>query len=50
MTLEIPFARTSPDHGTAYDSAGKGVADPRSIMEAIKTAVRMAGCIKNGNV
>ncbi|MEK6729017.1 MAG: 4-hydroxythreonine-4-phosphate dehydrogenase PdxA [Planctomycetota bacterium] len=50
ITLGIPFARTSPDHGTAYDIAGKGVADPRSMMEAIKTAVRMAGCIRSGEV
>ncbi len=49
ITLGIPFARTSPDHGTAYDIAGKGIADPRSLMEAIKTAVRMAGCIKKRN-
>jgi 4-hydroxythreonine-4-phosphate dehydrogenase len=41
ITLGIPFVRTSPDHGTAYDIAGKGIADPRSMMEAIKTAVRM---------
>ena len=44
ITLGIPFVRTSPDHGTAYDIAGKGIADPRSMMEAIKTAVRMARC------
>ena len=42
ITLGIPFVRTSPDHGTAYDIAGKGIADPRSMMEAIKTAVKMA--------
>jgi len=42
ITLGIPFVRTSPDHGTAYDIAGKGTADPRSLMEAIKTAVKMA--------
>ena len=42
ITLGIPFVRTSPDHGTAYDIAGKGIADPRSMIEAIKTAVRMA--------
>ncbi|MBI2471387.1 MAG: 4-hydroxythreonine-4-phosphate dehydrogenase PdxA [Planctomycetes bacterium] len=42
ITLGIPFIRTSPDHGTAYDIAGKGIADPRSMMEAIKTAVKMA--------
>ena len=42
ITLGIPFVRTSPDHGTAYDIAGKGIADPRSIIEAIKMAVKMA--------
>lgn len=44
ITLGIPFIRTSPDHGTAYDIAGKGIADPHSMMEAIKTAARMARC------
>src|SRR3990167_7464799 len=42
ITLGIPFVRTSPDHGTAYDIAGKGIANPSSMIEAIKTAVRMA--------
>jgi 4-hydroxythreonine-4-phosphate dehydrogenase len=42
ITLGIPFVRTSPDHGTAYDIAGKGISDPRSMIEAIKTAVKMA--------
>jgi len=42
ITLGIPFVRTSPDHGTAYDIAGKGIADPRSMIEAIKMALRMA--------
>ena len=45
ITLGIPFVRTSPDHGTAYDIAGKGVANPRSMMEAIKMAVKMAKCL-----
>lgn len=44
ITLGIPFVRTSPDHGTAYDIAGKGIADPHSMMEAIKMAVRMVRC------
>jgi 4-hydroxythreonine-4-phosphate dehydrogenase len=39
-TLGLPFVRTSPDHGTAFDIAGKGLADPRSMMEAIRLAVR----------
>lgn len=45
ITLGIPFVRTSPDHGTAYDIAGKGVADPRSMTEAIKLAVKMSRCV-----
>lgn len=45
-TLGIPFVRTSPDHGTAYDIAGKGIADPRSMTEAIKMAVKMVNSIK----
>jgi 4-hydroxythreonine-4-phosphate dehydrogenase len=38
MTLGLPFIRTSPDHGTAFDIAGKGIADPTSMKEAIKLA------------
>ncbi len=45
ITLGIPFIRTSPDHGTAYDIAGKGIANPRSMMEAIKMAVKMSKCL-----
>jgi len=41
VTLGLPFIRTSPDHGTAYDIAGKGIADPGSMKEAIKLAVKM---------
>nr|MBU1327871.1 4-hydroxythreonine-4-phosphate dehydrogenase PdxA [Candidatus Omnitrophota bacterium] len=41
ITLGLPFIRTSPDHGTAYDIAGKGIADPDSMKEAIKLAVKM---------
>ncbi|MCX7899029.1 MAG: 4-hydroxythreonine-4-phosphate dehydrogenase PdxA [Methylocystis sp.] len=41
VTLGLPFVRTSPDHGTAFDIAGKGVADPKSLIEAIKLADRM---------
>ncbi|TLG76849.1 4-hydroxythreonine-4-phosphate dehydrogenase PdxA [Methylocystis sp. B8] len=41
VTLGLPFVRTSPDHGTAFDIAGKGVADPTSLIEAIKLAGRM---------
>ncbi len=38
-TLGLPFIRTSPDHGTGFDIAGKGVAQSQSMIEAIKTAV-----------
>lgn len=41
VTLGLPFVRTSPDHGTAYNIAGKDIADPTSMKEAIKLAVRM---------
>ncbi len=41
ITLGIPFIRTSPTHGTAYDIAGKGVANPGSMIEAINTATMM---------
>ncbi len=41
ITLGIPFIRTSPTHGTAFDIAGKGIAKPGSMIEAIKTAVMM---------
>ncbi len=40
LTLGLPFIRTSPDHGTAFDIAGKNIADPRSMMEAIRLAHR----------
>lgn len=39
MTLGLPFVRTSPDHGTAFDIAGKNRADPRSMLAAIRAAV-----------
>ena len=42
LTLGLPFVRTSPDHGTAFDIAGKGMADPRSMMEAILLAHRLS--------
>jgi len=41
VTLGLPIIRTSPDHGTAYDIAGKGVAHPGSMIAAIKMAVNM---------
>ena len=42
ITLGLPFIRTSPDHGTAFDIAGKGIADPGSMREAVRLAVRLA--------
>lgn len=42
VTLGLPFVRTSPDHGTAYDIAGTATADPRSLIEAIRMAGNMA--------
>jgi 4-hydroxythreonine-4-phosphate dehydrogenase len=41
-TLGLPFIRTSPDHGTAYDIAGKGIADPSSMIAAIRLAKQLA--------
>ncbi|OIP77954.1 MAG: 4-hydroxythreonine-4-phosphate dehydrogenase PdxA [Oscillatoriales cyanobacterium CG2_30_44_21] len=40
-TIGLPFVRTSPDHGTAFDIAGKGIADPASMIEAIALAVEL---------
>jgi 4-hydroxythreonine-4-phosphate dehydrogenase len=42
VTLGLPFVRTSPDHGTAFDIAGQGLADPSSLMAALKLAARLA--------
>jgi 4-hydroxythreonine-4-phosphate dehydrogenase len=42
-TLGLPFIRTSPDHGTAYNIAGKGVANPSSMISAIRLAKQLAG-------
>ena len=41
VTLGLPFVRTSPDHGTAFDIAGTGMASPESLIAAIKMAARM---------
>jgi 4-hydroxythreonine-4-phosphate dehydrogenase len=41
VTLGLPFIRTSPDHGTALDIAGKGVANPTSLIEALRMAQAM---------
>jgi len=42
VTLGLPFPRTSPDHGTAFDIAGKGIAQPNSMIAAITVAVELA--------
>jgi 4-hydroxythreonine-4-phosphate dehydrogenase len=42
VTIGLPIVRTSVDHGTAFDIAGKGIADPGSLIEAIKLAARLA--------
>ena len=40
VTLGLPFVRTSPDHGTAFDIAGRGTADPASLLAAMRMARR----------
>ena len=42
VTLGLPFIRTSPDHGTAFDIAGSGKANPSSLIAALRLAARMA--------
>lgn len=42
LTLGLPFVRTSPDHGTAFEIAGNGVADPHSMIAATKLACRLS--------
>ena len=44
ITLGLPIIRTSPDHGTAFDIAGKGEADPGSMRAAIELAIELAAC------
>jgi 4-hydroxythreonine-4-phosphate dehydrogenase len=43
VTLGLPFVRTSVDHGTAFDIAGKGIARPESMFSAVRWAVRLSG-------
>jgi len=43
VTLGLPLVRTSPDHGTAFDIAGRGIADASSMVEAVRVAKRLAG-------
>ena len=42
MTIGLPFVRTSPDHGTGFDIAGKGIAQSQSMIEAIKAAIELS--------
>ena len=42
LSLGLPFVRTSPDHGTAFDIAGQGKADPKSMVEAIRLAYALS--------
>jgi 4-hydroxythreonine-4-phosphate dehydrogenase len=43
-TVGLPFIRTSPDHGTAFDIAGQGIANPTSMKEAIRLAAHISRC------
>ena len=45
-TIGLPFIRTSPDHGTGFDIAGKGIAQSQSMIEAIKAAVEMTNNLR----
>ncbi len=47
VTIGLPIIRTSPDHGTAFDIAGKGIANPQSMVEAIRLAARMGAVMSN---
>jgi 4-hydroxythreonine-4-phosphate dehydrogenase len=47
FTLGLPFIRTSVDHGTAYDIAGKGLADPANLVKAILTAANLSELKRN---
>jgi 4-hydroxythreonine-4-phosphate dehydrogenase len=44
VTLGLPLIRTSPDHGTAFDLAGKGCASPASLLGSLAVARRMSAC------
>jgi 4-hydroxythreonine-4-phosphate dehydrogenase len=47
ITLGLPFVRTSPDHGTAFDIAGRGIADPSSLETAFDYAERLKAALRN---
>ena len=44
VSVGLPFVRTSPDHGTAYNIAGKATANPTSVVSAIRMAGEIAAC------
>jgi 4-hydroxythreonine-4-phosphate dehydrogenase len=48
VTLGLPFPRTSPDHGTALDIAGRGIADPSSMIRAVLEGARIAAVVREG--
>jgi 4-hydroxythreonine-4-phosphate dehydrogenase len=48
VTLGLPFPRTSPDHGTALDIAGQGIADPSSFEAALRLCAQLARHVRNG--
>jgi 4-hydroxythreonine-4-phosphate dehydrogenase len=50
VTLGLPFVRTSPDHGTAFDIAGQGLADPSSLIAALQMARRLVSRSVRGAV
>jgi 4-hydroxy-L-threonine phosphate dehydrogenase PdxA len=47
VTLGLPFLRTSPDHGTAFDIAWKGIADPASMKASMYSAARYASVLRS---
>jgi 4-hydroxythreonine-4-phosphate dehydrogenase len=49
VTLGLPVPRTAPDHGTAMDIAGQGVADPSSMRGAVRVAVEIVGRLRKGD-
>ncbi len=50
FTAGLPFVRTSPDHGTAHDIAGKARADPRSMGAALRLAAHLSPSISRGRL
>jgi 4-hydroxythreonine-4-phosphate dehydrogenase len=49
FTAGLPFVRTSPDHGTAHDIVGRGIADARSMAAALSLAAKLAGVMGHGS-